>query len=62
MKNLKRVMLLLVKNRGIYINQDNNDIYVQENIYWKGVILNKVKNIDNLYKVALSINSILTKS
>ena len=55
----KKGDVVLVKNRGIYINQDNNDIYVQEeNIYWKGVILNKVKNIDNLYKVALSINSI----
>jgi hypothetical protein len=47
--------VMLVKNGGIIVN----DILVNEdNVYWKAVILDKVPKTNNLFKVALSINSI----
>lgn len=55
----KKGDVVLVKNRGIDIKHSGDNVYVEEEyVYWKAVVLDKVPKTDNLYKVALSINSI----
>ena len=49
--------VVLVKHRGLYIDRYNKHIE-EKYIYWKGVIIGNVPNANNLYKVALSVNSI----
>ena len=51
----KKGDIMLVKNGGIVVN----DVLLnEESVYWKAVVLEKIPKTNNLFKVALSINSI----
>ena len=49
---------VLVQNGHLSIKSGQDNIILPEDvIYWEGVVLDKNPNVDNLYKIAFSVNS-----